>query len=126
MALSFLKKLFGSETKEAGALPPMVDAEPADLDSMHEEEAPAADPKVLEGLKECVRYVATSLVDKPEEVSLDIASKRDLTIIQVHCFKKDIGKIIGKSGKTITALRTLISGAASRHHLRVTVDVMDD
>ena len=122
MALSFLKKLFGSETKEAGALPPMVDAEPADLDSMHEEEAPAADPKVLEGLKECVRYVATSLVDKPEEVSLDIASKRDLTIIQVHCFKK----VIGKSGKTITALRTLISGAASRHHLRVTVDVMDD
>ena len=93
---------------------------------MHEEEAPAADPKVLEGLKECVRYVATSLVDKPEEVSLDIASKRDLTIIQVHCFKKDIGKVIGKSGKTITALRTLISGAASRHHLRVTVDVMDD
>ena len=73
MALSFLKKLFGSETKEAGALPPMVDAEPADLDSMHEEEAPASDPKVLEGLKECVRYVATSLVDKPEEVSLDIA-----------------------------------------------------
>ena len=125
MAFSFLKKLFGSDAKGTGALPPMVDAEAVDGGS-DAIEAPAANPESLKDLQEFVKFVVTSLVDKPEQVTLGLAEKRDLTIIQVHCFKKDIGKVIGKSGKTITALRTLVSSAASRNRLHVTVDVMDD
>lgn len=127
MAFSFLKKLFGADAKEAGALPPMRDDAPAP------EEAPVQEtsvgdnaPQCLKNLQEFVSYVVTALVDKPQEVTLGLAEKEDLTIIQIHCFKKDIGKVIGKSGKTISALRTLVTSAAARQHLRITVDVMDD
>ncbi|MCQ2397607.1 MAG: KH domain-containing protein [Lentisphaeria bacterium] len=127
MSFSFLKRLFGSEVKDGGALPPMVDATaPEESVSNTADSVPANAPEVLNNLKEFVKYVVTSLVDKPEQVSLEVAEKRDLTVIQVHCFKKDIGKVIGKSGKTITALRTLVSSAASRNRLHITVDVMDD
>ncbi len=127
MAFSFLKKLFGADAKDAGALPPMVDAEAADCAcEACDAAAPVVNSEALQDLQEFVKYVVVSLVDKPEQVTLGLAQKRDLTVIQVHCFKKDIGKVIGKSGKTITALRTLISSAASRNRLHVTVDVMDD
>lgn len=128
MGLSFLKRLFGNEAKEAGTLPPMVDAPAVEADASVSAttEAAAPSPEALKSLQDFVSYVVSSLVDKPEQVTLGLAEKRDLTIIQVHCFKKDIGKIIGKSGKTITALRTLVSSAAARNRLHVTVDVMDD
>ncbi len=128
MGLSFLKRLFGNEAKEAGTLPPMVDAPAVETDASASAtpEAAAPSPEALKSLQDFVSYVVSSLVDKPEQVTLGLAEKRDLTIIQVHCFKKDIGKIIGKSGKTITALRTLVSSAAARNRLHVTVDVMDD
>ncbi|MGN0867628.1 MAG: KH domain-containing protein [Oligosphaeraceae bacterium] len=128
MAFSFLKKLFGAEAREAGPLPPMVDA-PAPEETAAESAAPrgnAAPAPCLKSLQEFVAYVVTSLVDKPEEVSLSLAEKEDLSIIQIHCFKKDIGKVIGKSGKTISALRTLVSSAAARSHVRATVDVLDE
>jgi predicted RNA-binding protein YlqC (UPF0109 family) len=77
-------------------------------------------------MEKFVSYVVCSLVDKPEQVSLTRNVKGDLTVIQVHCFKKDIGKVIGKSGKTISALRVLVSSASARSGQRMTVDVMDD
>ncbi len=124
MAFSFLKRLFGTEDQEGGALPPIVkDAQP---DSTAQEDHAPAQPDNFEGLQNFVRFMACSLVDHPEEVTLTTANKHDLTIIQIHCVKKDIGKIIGKSGKTITALRTLVSSAASHARQRVTVDVMDE
>lgn len=125
MSFSFLKRLFGADTKDGGSLPPMVDA-PAQEEAPAQDNAGANASDVLKGLQEFVSYVVTSLVDKPEQVTLEVVEKRDITVIQVHCFKKDIGKVIGKSGKTITALRTLVSSAASRNRLHITVDVMDD
>ena len=123
MSFSFLKRLFGTEPQEGGALPPIVEdasAAPAAGTAVPEQ------PANFEGLQNFVRYMACSLVDHPDQVTLTTATKNDLTIIQIHCVKKDIGKLIGKSGKTITALRTLVSSAASHARQRVTVDVMDE
>ena len=124
MSFSFLKRLFGTEPQEGGALPPIVEGAPAEVpaDGTTVPEQPAN----FEGLQNFVRYMACSLVDHPDQVTLTTATKNDLTIIQIHCVKKDIGKLIGKSGKTITALRTLVSSAASHARQRVTVDVMDE
>ncbi|NMA42461.1 MAG: KH domain-containing protein [Oligosphaeraceae bacterium] len=72
-----------------------------------------------------VEYVVKALVDAPEKVSLESVEKERITIIQVRCEKSDIGKIIGKSGKTIAAIRSLVSSAAGRSGLRVSVDVLD-
>ncbi|MBR4125093.1 MAG: KH domain-containing protein [Victivallales bacterium] len=125
MAFSFLKRLFETEDQKGGALPPIVEGAPSATPAS-EEAAASEQPANLEGLKDFVRFMACSLVDNPEQVTLTTATKNDLTIIQIHCVKKDIGKLIGKSGKTITALRTLVSSAASHARQRVTVDVMDE
>ena len=125
MSFSFLKRLFGAEPQEGGALPPIV--EDASPESPAVADAVVPDqPANFAGLQNFVRYMACSLVDHPDQVTLTTATKNDLTIIQIHCAKKDIGKLTGKSGKTITALRTLVSSAASRARQRVTVDVMDE
>ena len=45
--------------------------------------------------------------------------------IKIRCRKEDIGKIVGKRGKIIMSIRSLVSGAAGRQHKRVSVDVLD-
>ena len=72
-----------------------------------------------------VEYVVKALVDKPEEVEITTVDGDEGATIQVRCCKDDIGKIVGKRGKTIMAIRSLVSGAAGRQHKRVSVDVLD-
>ena len=76
-------------------------------------------------LESFVDYVVKSLVDNPDEVSLSTVENSEGAIIQIRCSKEDIGKIVGKRGKTIMAIRSLVSGAAGRQRKRVSVDVMD-
>ena len=85
-----------------------------------------SDSKVTkEGLEDFVAFVSRSLVDNPEAVQVSMLEKDRLSVIQIRCEKRDIGKIVGKSGKTIAAIRTLISGAGGRIGLRMTVEVLD-
>ena len=80
----------------------------------------------LRELESFVDYVVKSLVDKPEQVELATVDGEDGAVtIQIRCCKEDIGKIVGKHGKTIMAIRSLVSGAAGRQHKRVSVDVLD-
>ena len=79
----------------------------------------------LSELESFVDYVVKSLVDYPDEVKLAIVENDEGATIQIRCNKEDIGKIVGKRGKTIMAIRSLVSGAAGRQHKRVSVDVMD-
>ena len=116
MAFFFLKRLFGSDATNNGVAPENA---PAHANSN-------VDGDALAQVQNFVNYVVCALVDKPEEVRLESVAKGDLNIIQIHCFKRDIGKIIGKSGKTIAALRVLVSGTAAKLGFRATVDVMDD
>ena len=85
-----------------------------------------SDSKVTkEGLEDFVSFVSRSLVDNPKAVQVSTLEKDRLSVIQIRCEKRDIGKIVGKSGKTIAAIRTLISGAGGRIGLRMTVEVLD-
>lgn len=79
----------------------------------------------LNDLESFVEYVIKALVDFPDEVVLNTVKTDDGTTIQVRCRKEDIGKIVGKHGKTIMAIRSLVSGAAGRQRKRVSVDVLD-
>ena len=84
------------------------------------------DSKVTkEGLEDFVSFVSRSLVDNPEAVQVSTLEKDRLSVIQIRCEKRDIGKIVGKRGKTIMAIRSLVSGAAGRQRKRVSVDVLD-
>ncbi len=76
----------------------------------------------LEGF---VTYVARSLVDFPDEVSVSTEENAEGCTLKIDCRKEDIGKIVGKRGKTIMAIRSLVSGAAGRMRQRVSVEVVD-
>ena len=106
-------------------------AEPSRMAAPDDEPETAADtslplePADLAGLEDFVGYVARNLVDNPEAVSVSTVEKERISVIQIRCEKKDIGKIIGKNGKTIAAIRLLVSGAGGRMGPRLTVDVLD-
>ena len=85
-----------------------------------------ADPSSQQNLEDFVLYISKKLVDYPDEVKVRTASAENGYVIQITCRPGDRGKIIGKSGKTIMALRALVSGAAGRTKGRVSVEVLDD
>ena len=82
----------------------------------------SGDIRDMEGF---VEYVVKALVDNPDQVEMNTVDGEDGATIQVRCRKEDIGKIVGKRGKTIMAIRSLVSGAAGRQHKRVSVEVLD-
>ncbi len=79
----------------------------------------------LRDLEGFVDYVVRLLVDYPDEVSIRTEENDEGCSIQISCRKEDIGKIVGKRGKTIMAIRSLVSGAAGRQRKRVSVEVLD-
>ena len=79
----------------------------------------------LRELEGFVDYVVKALVDYPDEVNVNTVENGEGASIQIRCRKEDIGKIVGKRGKTIMAIRSLVSGAAGRQRKRVSVDVLD-
>ena len=86
---------------------------------------PAASDGSLRELEGFVDYVVKALVDYPDEVTVSTVENGEGASIQIRCRKEDIGKIVGKRGKTIMAIRSLVSGAAGRQRKRVSVDVLD-
>ena len=72
-----------------------------------------------------MNYVVCALVDYPDEVHVSTKNENDDNVIWISCRKEDTGKIIGKKGKTIIALRALVAGAAGRMQNRVKVEVAD-
>ena len=87
--------------------------------------APATTGDSLKDLENFVDYVVRALVDHPEEVRVIAEKENGNDIIKITCNKEDIGKIVGKKGKTIMAIRSLVSGAAGRLQKRVSVEVID-
>lgn len=85
----------------------------------------AASASVEEGIEGFVLYVARSLAENPDGVQVTTEEKDRVTVITLRCDKRDVGKIIGKNGKTIAAIRALANGAAGRLGKRVNVDVQD-
>ena len=79
----------------------------------------------LKDLEDFVNYVVTALVDFPDEVQVTTKTENNENVIWISCRKEDTGKIIGKKGKTIIALRALVASAAGRMQNRVKVEVAD-
>lgn len=77
-------------------------------------------------MKEFVEYIVKNLVDNPDQVSINEVGSAHTLILELSVEKSDIGKIIGKKGKTINAIRTLIMSVASRNNLRVSLEIVED
>lgn len=87
--------------------------------------AGASDAGTLRDVEGFVEYVVKSLVDYPDEVNITTVENNEGATIQIRCRKEDIGKIVGKHGKIIMAIRSLVSSAAGRQRKRISVDVLD-
>jgi len=73
-----------------------------------------------------VEYLARSLVDDPDEVSIESFDEDDGTIvIELTVADDDVGKVIGRGGRTINALRAVIRACSTKQGARVLVDVVD-
>ncbi|HEX8054903.1 MAG TPA: KH domain-containing protein [Thermoleophilaceae bacterium] len=77
-------------------------------------------------MKDLVEYLARALVDLPDEVVVEEFEEDDGTVVyEVTVAGDDVGKVIGRNGRTVNALRTVIRAAAVRENRRVLVDVVD-
>ncbi|MBN1865126.1 MAG: KH domain-containing protein [Victivallales bacterium] len=87
--------------------------------------ASAAGGDGIRDLEHFVDYVVRALVDQPDLVRIETVTGERGLVIQVVCATEDVGKIIGKNGKTISAIRALVSGAGRRFEKALTVEVKD-
>jgi uncharacterized protein len=77
-------------------------------------------------VEELLEYLARSLVDKPNEVSVESFEEEDGTVVlELHVAEDEAGKVIGRGGRTVAALRTVMKAASVRFGHRVLVDVVD-
>lgn len=77
-------------------------------------------------MKEFVSYIVKNLVDNPDKVNVSEVGGTHTLIVELSVDKSDIGKIIGKKGKTINAIRTLLMSVASRNGIRVTLEILEE
>ena len=76
--------------------------------------------------RDVVDVVARALATRPDEVEVDEFDRRDQTIIELTMAPGDLGRVIGRQGRTASAVRTLAAAAGELDGLRVSVDFRDD
>ena len=76
-------------------------------------------------MKEFIEYIAKRLVDRPEEVSVHEVIGRTSTLCELKVGDGELGKVIGKHGHTIRAIRTILSGVATKEGKRGVLDLLE-
>jgi len=77
-------------------------------------------------MKELLEYLARGLVDSPDEVEvIDVSEDDRTTVLELSVGEDDYGSVIGRGGRTASALRTVVKAAAQREKRRVFVDIVD-
>jgi uncharacterized protein len=77
-------------------------------------------------VEDLLEYLVRSLVDEPDEVSVERVEEDDGTVVlELRVAEDDAGKVIGRGGRTVAALRTVMKAVAVRQDCRVLVDVVD-
>ncbi len=77
-------------------------------------------------MEDLLAYLARALVDDPDAVNVDSFTEDDGTIVlELQVAPDDTGKVIGRGGRTVSALRTVVKAASVKDHKRVLVDVLD-
>ena len=76
-------------------------------------------------MKELIECIAKSLVDNPEEVSVTELEGEQTTVIELKVAKEDMGKIIGKQGRTAMAIRTILGAASKKMGKRSILEILE-
>lgn len=76
-------------------------------------------------MKDLVVYMVKALVDYPDDVSVTAIEGTQTSVIELAVAKEDLGKVIGKQGRTARALRTILSAASAKEHKRTVLEILE-
>ncbi|ACL06326.1 MULTISPECIES: KH domain-containing protein [Desulfatibacillum] len=76
-------------------------------------------------MKELIKYVAEALVDYPEKVEVSEVEGEQTSVIELKVAKEDLGKVIGKQGRTARAMRTILSAASAKVKKRSVLEIIE-
>jgi uncharacterized protein len=77
-------------------------------------------------MKDLLTRIVKSMVDNPDEVNITETDSDHTVMFNLKVAKSDIGKVIGKQGRNVHAIRLILSAAAAKHKKRVTLDIHED
>lgn len=81
--------------------------------------------KKLSELSKMIEYMARMLVDLPDQVEVHEIEGENTTVIELKVAKEDLGKIIGKQGRTARAVRTILNGASTKLRKRTVLEIIE-
>jgi predicted RNA-binding protein YlqC (UPF0109 family) len=83
------------------------------------------EPGSTEGIRDLVEYIAKALVDHPEQVRVSEVQGEHTLVIELTVAKEDLGKVIGKQGRTVQAIRTILSAASMKIRKRSVLAIIE-
>ncbi len=79
----------------------------------------------MEQLKEMIAFIAKALVDDPDAVQVAAVEGERTVVVELSVAPSDLGKVIGKDGRTARAMRTLLSSTSARHSKRAVLEILE-
>jgi len=76
-------------------------------------------------MKDLINYIAQALVDHPEQVSVNEVEGSQTTVLELKVAKEDIGKVIGKQGRTARAMRTILNAASAKMKKHAVLEIVE-
>jgi predicted RNA-binding protein YlqC (UPF0109 family) len=77
-------------------------------------------------MKDLVEAIAKALVDHPDEVQVKSVEGSQVTVLELRVHPEDLGKVIGRQGRTAKAMRTLLGAGGMKLHKRFTLEILED
>jgi uncharacterized protein len=75
---------------------------------------------------ELVREIARALVDEPAAVEVESVDREENTVLQLRVAPQDVGKVIGKQGRTARSVRTILGAVSTKQHHRYALDILEE
>ncbi len=76
-------------------------------------------------MRALIEQIAKSLVDEPDQVAVEAVDEGESTVLELKVAANDLGKVIGKQGRTARAMRTLLGAASMKLHKRYTLEILE-
>jgi uncharacterized protein len=76
-------------------------------------------------LKELIEFIARALVDNPDDVQVAEIAGEQTVVLELRVAKEDLGKVIGKQGRTVKAMRAILSAASSKVRKRADLEILE-
>ena len=76
-------------------------------------------------MKDLITFIAKALVDHPEQVSVNEVEGAQTSVLELTVAKEDLGKVIGKQGRTARAMRTILSAASAKLNKRTVLEIVE-